>query len=116
MKRTLVISSVIIGLLGSLWLGFSLGVYYQARLASAFTANQILIVRQMLVRQEDPQTIIKKAADLADRWEAHIHKGMLLSAFNPKNIPNLVGLSGETHLLQTNHEIMRTPLPTPDHP
>lgn len=105
MKRALLITCIVASLLLTLYVGFSLGIYYHARFACAFTANQILRVRAMSVRGEDPQIIAREAADMARRWEGH-GQGILLSAFNPKNIPQLVSLSDERTLLQRNQEVL----------
>ena len=104
MKRTLVSASIILGLISSLWIGFSCGVYYHARLADAFTANQVLLVRQMSVQHADPMVGAKYADAMATRWETRAENTSFMEALDPHNVPNLLSLSGEKILLQRNHE------------
>ena len=64
MKHKLLVASVATSLLLTLYVGFSLGVYYEARFLSVFTANQILIMGAQSARQKNPQIIAKQADEL----------------------------------------------------
>ena len=105
MKRTIITATIVLTLVATLWVGFSFGVYYHARLADAFTANQVLRVRHILVQHEDPMVSAKHADEIATRWEVRAETTSLSEAFDPHNVPSLLSLSGEKHLLERNHEI-----------
>ena len=105
MKHAIIVAATALSLVAALWAGFSLGVYYHARTADAFTANQILLVRHMLAQREDPMASAKHADEIATRWEMRAENTSLLEAFDPHNVPSLLSLSGEKRLLQHNHEI-----------
>ena len=105
MKRTATIATVVFSLVATLWVGFSLGVYYHARLADAFTANQVLRVRHLMGQHEDPTAIAKQADEIATRWEGRAKSTSLSEAFDPHIVPSLLSLSGEKRLLERNHEI-----------
>ena len=105
MKRTIIVATTGLSLVAALWVGFSLGIYYHARTADAFTANQVLLVRHMLSQRENPMASAEHADDIATRWEMRAENTSLLEAFDPHNVPSLLSLSGEKRLLQRNHEI-----------
>ena len=105
MKRTVIIASAVFCLIGALWVGFSFGIYYQARVGCAFTANQVLRARYLLTRPKDLADGVEKTDAMAARWEARAENTTVLEAFDPHNIPSLLSLSGEKMLLQHNHEI-----------
>ena len=105
MKRTIVIIlPTVLGLMVSLWMSFSLGVYYQARVSCAFTANQVLLVSNKLVQHEDPVANAKYADEMATRWQMRAENMSFLEVLNPHNILYFFDRSGEKLLAQRNHE------------